>query len=133
METTRITIGFPDLGHAAANEQAESLLSEFKQDAELRRHLDLDGTVVARTDDETQDFAAILIAVLGTPAVVILAHTLKSWLERTGTSTIELDGVRIDNVRSKDIAAILKAQAQTKAQGQTGTQADPHRTGHAAR
>jgi len=46
--------------------------------------------------------------VLGTPAIVILARAIKSWIERTGTTTIELNGVRIDNVRSRDVASIVQ-------------------------
>jgi Effector Associated Constant Component 1 len=108
MNTTTISIAFPDLDSPEANEQAESLLSELRQDAELKGHLDLDQTGVKRTDREAQDFGVTLIAVLGTPAIIILAKAVKSWVERTGTTSIELNGVRIKNVRSQDAAAIAK-------------------------
>jgi hypothetical protein len=55
--------------------------------------------------------------VLGTQAVIILAQAIKSWAERTGTTSIEWDGVRIDNVRSQDAAAIAAA-----VKGKAGTQ-----------
>jgi Effector Associated Constant Component 1 len=113
MTTTTVRIAFPALDDAAANEQAQSLLSELKQDSELRGSLDLEKTRVARTDKEAMDFGATLIAVLGTQAVIILARAIKSWIERTGTSTIELNGVRIDNVRSCDVASIISALQMT--------------------
>ena len=110
METSTIVrIAFPDLDDAAANEQAEGLLSELKQDAELRKALDLEKTVIARTDKEALDFGATLIAVLGTPAIIILAKAIQSWVERTGTTTIELNGIKIDNVKSRDVTSIVGA------------------------
>jgi hypothetical protein len=115
MVTARFS--FPDLDDAAANEHAQDLLSEFKQDRELRSHLDLDRTLVARTDAEALDFGATLIAVLGTPAIIILARAVKSWVERTGTSVIEVNGVRLENVRSRDIEAIVKALGATGSGG----------------
>jgi hypothetical protein len=105
---TTVSIAFPDLDSPEANERAESLLSELKQDADLKGHLDLVQTGVKRTDREAQDFGVTLIAVLGTPAVIILAKAIKSWAERTGTD-VELNGVHIKNVRGQDIAAIAKA------------------------
>jgi hypothetical protein len=107
--STTVRIAFPDLDDAEANERAQDLLSDLKQDSELRGDLDLDRTAVARTNREAMDFGATLIAVLGTPAIVILARAIKSWIERTGTTTIELNGVRIDNVRSCDVASIVQA------------------------
>jgi hypothetical protein len=109
MEQTIVKIAFPNLESPEASERAQDLLDELRQDAELRPHLDLGRTALARTDREAQDFGATLIAVLGTPAIIILARTLKSWAERTGTSTIELNGVHIENVRGQDIARIIKA------------------------
>jgi len=108
MDTTVVSITFPGLASPDANEQAENLLSELKQDVELRGVLDLDQTGVKRDDREAQDFGVTLVAVLGTPAILVLANAIKSWVERTGTTTIALDGVRIENIRSKDAAAIVK-------------------------
>jgi hypothetical protein len=110
METTVVNIAFPELDSAAAHRMAESLLSELRQDSELRPDLNLDRTRVGRTDSEAMDFGAVLIAVLGTRAVVILARAIKAWAERSADDvTVELDGVRIENVRSKDVADIVKA------------------------
>src|ERR1039458_7325085 len=109
MNTTTVSIAFPDLNHPNANTQAESLLSELKQDAKLKGLLDLDETGVKRIDREGQDFGVTLIAVLGTPAVIILAKAVERSVERTGTTSIAINGVRIDNVRSQDVAAIAKA------------------------
>ena len=109
MCTATVSITFPDLSDPEANESAQNLLDELRQDAELRPHLDIGHTIVARLDPEAQDFGVTLIAVLGTPAIVILAKAVKSWVERTGTSTIEINGVRIQNIRSQDTAAIVTA------------------------
>ena len=105
---TTVRIAFPDLDDAEASEHAQSLLSELKQNPEVRSNLDLAQSSVARDDPQAMDFGATLIVVLGTPAIVILARAIKSWMERTGTA-VELNGVRIDNVRSQDIAAIIGA------------------------
>lgn len=103
------TFGFPDFKGPEANERANSLLGELLEDDRLNPHLDKAHTGVRRTDRTSQDFGATLVAVLGTPALIILARTVKSWAERTGTSTIEMNGVRIENVQSRDIADIVKA------------------------
>ena len=108
MDQTTIRMGFPDLDGPEAGARAQGLLDEILQDAELRPHLDLKRTAVARDDREAQDFGVTLIAVLGTPAVIILANALKAWAERTGTS-VEANGVIIKNVRGQDAAAIAKA------------------------
>jgi hypothetical protein len=107
--TSTVKIAFPDLDDPQAAEQADDLLSELMQDAELRGSLHLEETKIARTEKEAMDFGATLIAVLGTPAIIILARAIKSWVERTGATSIELNGVRIDNVRSRDVATIVKA------------------------
>jgi hypothetical protein len=109
MNTTTVNIAFPGLDGPAANKRAEDLLSELKQNSELKGQLNVDQTSVKRTRPDTQDFGVTLIAVLGTPAIIILAKAIKSWADRTGTTTIELNGVRITNVRSEDTAAIVKA------------------------
>jgi hypothetical protein len=103
-----VKIIFPDLDDAQAHEEAQSLLSEIKQDSELRPHLELEQTTIVRSDKEAMDFGATLIAVLGTPAVIILARAIKAWVERTGVA-IQLNNVRIENVRSQDLAAIVQA------------------------
>lgn len=122
IDETSVTIGFPGVGTMKAGELATSLLSVLKQDTALRKHLDRDRTRIARTDPEAHDFGATLIAVLGTQAVIILAQAIKSWAERTGTTSIEWDGVRIDNVRSQDAAAIAAAVKGAPVKGKTGTQ-----------
>jgi Effector Associated Constant Component 1 len=108
-EETVIRVDFPDLNSANAHEEARSLLSELQQDAKLRRSLNVDKTALARTDKEAQDFGATLVIVLGTPAIIIFANTIKSWAERTGRTTIRLNGVRIENVHSHHVAGILSA------------------------
>jgi hypothetical protein len=107
------TFNFPDLEAPQANEHAVSLLSDLKRNAELKKHLDRKRTRVARTDPKAQDFGVTLIAVLGTPAVIILARAVKSWVERTGTTTIEINGVVIKNVHTRDVADIVKALRQS--------------------
>jgi hypothetical protein len=108
-EETVIRINFPDTDPRSAHDYADSLLSDLKQDPDLHRILNIDGSRVVRNDREAQDFGATLIVALGTPAVILLAKAIKSWAERTGQTTIELDGVRIENIRSRDAASILRA------------------------
>jgi hypothetical protein len=109
MDTTTVDIAFPELDGPDANMRAEDLLSELRQDSELKGYLDVQQTAVKRTRPDAQDFGVILVAVLGTPAIIILARAIKAWAERTDTANIVLNGVRITNVRSQDVAAIIKA------------------------
>src|SRR5271154_1053269 len=103
-DMTEVRIVFPDLDGPAAGERAQDLLHELRQDAELLPHLDRDRTTVARDDPAALDFGVTLIAVLGTPAIIILAKAIRDWAERTGT-VVEANGTRIQNVRSQDTAA----------------------------
>lgn len=105
----KFLISFPDLNDATAHEHAQSLLSDLKQDHELRPSLDLDRSAVSRTDDEAMDLGATLVLVLAAPAVVVLAKAIKSWAERTNRASIAIDGVRIDNVNSRDVSEIISA------------------------
>jgi hypothetical protein len=106
-EETVIKIVFPGLDTEKANSEAEDLLSELKQSAEMHGKLDQSRSRVARTSKEAMDFGATLVLVLGAPAMIILARAVKSWAERTGT-IVEMDGVRINNVRSQDLPAVVK-------------------------
>ncbi len=117
MDTLKLTFAFPDLAGPQAGDRARSLLRELEQDADLHPHLDREETSVKRTDREAQDFGITLVAVLGAPAVVVLAKAIRSWAERTGTSSIEMNGVRIENLRSQDAAKAIEALA--KSAGQT--------------
>jgi hypothetical protein len=112
MNKATVKIAFPDVDDAEAHEQAQNLLSELKQDSDLRPQLDLTQTKIIRTDQEALDFGTTLIAVLGTPAIIILARAIRSWMERTGTD-MDINGVRIRNVRSQDAAAIIEAALKT--------------------
>jgi hypothetical protein len=116
---TEVRLTFPHLDDAAAGEQAQKLLHELRQNAELIPHLDRKKTAVARTNPEALDFGVTLLAVLGTPAVIILAKAIRDWMERTGTK-VEANGIVVTNVRSQDAAAIVAASRK-------GTGADGER------
>lgn len=107
-DTIEARIAFPGLDDPTAGTRAQELLSELRQDAELLPHLDRTRTAVARDDATAMDFGVTLIAVLGTPAIIILAKAIRDWAERTGTE-VEVNGMHIRNARSQDLAAIAKA------------------------
>ena len=114
MNETTIVIGFPDAHGPEANVLAESLLEELRQAPELRSELDREKTRLARGDQEAMDFGATLLAVLGTHAVLTLAQAVKSWAERKGQTSIEMNGVRIENLRSQDAKKIVAELERAK-------------------
>jgi len=101
----KITLRFENLSSKAADEAARTLAAAL---------LPVQGVTVerARENEESLDFGATLVLVLGTPAVVALAHAIAKWAIRSnqGTITIEPDGRTIvENIDSKDAAAIIEA------------------------
>jgi hypothetical protein len=102
-----IEIVFPGKAPDLAGRLAESLATE------IRRSVKDDGQPVepklARTDPTAQDFGTTLVLVLGTPAVIILARAIQAWAKRTNNSDIELNGVRITNLESRDVADVVTA------------------------
>jgi hypothetical protein len=106
-EETIIRVGFPDLDSPTANEEARHLLSELRQNPEIHRALNSQRSMPARDDRELQDFGASLVLVLGTPAIITLAGAIKAWVERRGRTTIQINDVKIENVRSRDAATII--------------------------
>ena len=114
MSTTTVEITFPDIDDPAAAEQAESLLSELKQEPKLPRAYRSRQDRPGSHRSGCYGFWCHLNRGTGTPAVIILAGVIMSWVERTGTSTIKINDVRIENVRSSDVADIVKALEKRK-------------------
>lgn len=100
-------IRFDDARSADGNRFADDLQQSIFRDvpeANVQRK---------RDSEETQDFGATLVVVLGTPSVVALAHAVRRWLLRNNAASIRLerpDGTLIaKNLNSADAAAIVKA------------------------
>ena len=72
---------------------------------------------VARTDPRAQDFGATLVLALGTPAIIYLARAVLEWAKRTNNPTVELNGVLIERIDSKDIAEVVAALKAGKRAG----------------
>jgi hypothetical protein len=100
-------ITFPDESPDKANQLAEALA------AELRREVFKDGdpksAEVVRVDPTRQDFGTTLVLLLGTPVLLALANAVRDWAKRTDHGTLDINGVRITNVASKDVAEIITA------------------------
>ena len=107
MSKQEITIAFPDTTPDVAGHLAESLA------ADVRREVKDEGRRVeprvVRTDPTAQDFGTTLVLVLGAPAVIVLARAIRDWAQRTDRGQIEINGARISNVKSTDVAAIIDA------------------------
>jgi hypothetical protein len=103
-DITEFSIRFENLSVAEAN----ILASELK--AEIIAADDRAQAAVVKDDPTTQDFGATLILVLGTPAIVVVARAIADYIQRRGVSvSITPDGgVSISNVRSADVADIVK-------------------------
>jgi hypothetical protein len=106
-KSSTFVIRFDGASVAEANRYAEDLRDTiFREIPEA----DVERT---RDDDATQDFGATLIVVLGTPAVVALAHGIHSWLVRNNAASIRIErpnGTLVaKNLNSADAAAIVKA------------------------
>jgi hypothetical protein len=110
MSEASVVLRFENLTADEANKAAASLMADIQDGVPEVR------VARQRDNDSTMDFGPTLVLVLGSPAVVMLAHKLgqavASWAKRTnsGSVTIEPGGrVVVRNVDSKDAAAIAKA------------------------
>ncbi len=112
-EGHQVKISFPQKTPDVAGRLADSLATE------IRRSVKDDGkpveSTVTRSDPTAMDFGATLVLVLGTPAIIILARAVLEWAKRTDNSDIEINGIRITNLASKDVADVVTA---LKAAGQ---------------
>ena len=93
----------PDVRERLANDLAKEIKRSVKDEGRFVE------PSVERSDQEAQDFGATLVLVLGTPAITILAKTILEWVKLSNASTIALNGVHIDKVRSQDLAAVVAA------------------------
>ena len=107
MQAQTLTIKFPGVATSEANQYAQDLEDELRELDDIR--------VERRRDrDDTLDFGATLVLVLGTAAVTALARGLARWLRRNSGANIQIttpDGrtVTADHLDSSDAAAIAKA------------------------
>ena len=89
-----------------------------KQAAEAARTLavalrEVQGVSVERerSSDETLDFGATLVLVLGSPAIVAAANAIAKWAVRSNQTRITIESGRtvVTNLDSKDAAAVIEA------------------------
>jgi len=103
----RIVINFPEQSPNVRERLANDLAKA------IRRSVKDGGRPVQpsleRSDGEAQDFGSTVVLVLGTPAITMLAKAILEWVKLSNASTIALNGVRIDTVRSQDVAAVVAA------------------------
>lgn len=102
-----VEITFPDASPDSANYLVESLAKDIRGNVK-EGGLPVDPEIV-RTDPTAQDFGTTLTILLGTPAIIILANTLRDWARRTDRSVIMINGHLITNLESKDVADVVKA------------------------
>jgi hypothetical protein len=98
---------FVDATQKDANNYAEQLRGELEQNEGVE-------IIRSRERDDTQDFGATLVLVLGTASVTAVAHGIASWLQRNSGATIEVtcpDGSRhkYTHLDSHDAAKIAGA------------------------
>lgn len=113
-----IKIAFPEKTPDVAGRIADSLAKEIGREVKIEGRPVV--PKVVRANPEAQDFGATLVLVLGTPAIIILARAIVAWAKRTNNSYIELNGVRITNLESRDVADVvtaLKAGPKSPAHG----------------
>jgi hypothetical protein len=105
MSDSQFVITFPASSTAEANRHAAGLSNSLK---------DLDRSVIVsqqRDRQDTQDFGATVVLILGTASVTSLARGIAGWLKRTGT-VIEISRggtVLAKNIDSADMARIVEA------------------------
>jgi hypothetical protein len=106
---TSFTITFPDSSVGEANRFAESLaraLRDVGPEVSVERE---------RTRENTQDFGASLVLVLGTTSVTLLARGISAWLAKNAGAKIEISSggkVLAKNLDSSDAARIAEAFAK---------------------
>ena len=106
MNESPFLITFPGASTADANRYAAELASalrEVDQDLKAEQH---------RDREDTQDFGATLIVILGTASVTAIAKGVAAWLARHSGARIQInaDGsVIASNLDSADAARIAEA------------------------
>ncbi len=107
MQGQTLTIRFPEATVWQANKYAQDLGDGLQELSGI-------GVERRRERDDTQDFGATLVLVLGTTSITALAHGLAKWLRRNSGAKVEIttaDGRKalLDNLDSSDVPAIVKA------------------------
>jgi hypothetical protein len=100
-------ITFPDVSPDKANQLAESLAVELRR--EVYKDGDPKSAEVVRVDPTRQDFGTTLVLLLGTPVLLALANAVRDWAKQKDHGTIRINGIKINNVASKDVAEIITA------------------------
>jgi hypothetical protein len=109
-QTEEFEIRFDNLPVSEAGKNASNLRRELAE-------ISPDVSVSLKKDDPTnQDFGATLILVLGTPAIIVLAKGIASYLARSrGTISISKNGqVVATGISGEDAARIAEVMSQRK-------------------
>jgi len=107
VQSQTLTIKFLTVTAGQANKYAQDLGDRLQE---------VEGITVERRrdSDDSQDFGATLVLILGTTSITALAHGLSKWLSRNSGAKVEItmaDGRRalMDNLNSSDVPGIVKA------------------------
>jgi len=69
-----------------------------------------------RENEDSQDFGATLVLVLGAPAVVVASKALLAWVQRKNATSLRIEDASgqliADNLESKDAPALAEAFAR---------------------
>jgi hypothetical protein len=105
---SQFIISFEGVSVGEANRLAQDLENELKRNSV---HVSR-----GREDVSSQDFGGTLIMLLGTPAVVAVAHALHAWAVRKNASALRIESgdhkLIAKDIESKDAARLVEAFAQ---------------------
>ena len=107
MTKVPVQISFPEESPDKANALVESLAKDLRREVQDDgKHVDPE---IVRIDATAQDFGTALVLVLGTPAIIILAKAILAWAKRTDRADVTINGLRVTNLNSKDVADVVTA------------------------
>jgi hypothetical protein len=115
--TVTFTVGFPELGLAVANQEADRLLDTLRAKGGSFGHIE-----VKREDPTTLDAGSILAITLAAPAVVEVTRGLRDYIAAWGNSIVikGSDGMVVARgTAAQNIDAAAVAAALTKSHSTT--------------